>query len=73
MTGRRKRTAPAPNSRSWCPKAEIAENGYDLSINKYKQVEYVPVEYPPTTEILADLHALEMQITQGLAELEGML
>ncbi len=55
------------------PKAEIAENGYDLSINKYKQVEYVPVEYPPTTEILADLHALEMQITQGLAELEGML
>ena len=55
------------------PKAEIAQNGYDLSINKYKQVEYVPVEYPPTTEILADLHELEMQITQGLAELEGML
>ena len=55
------------------PKAEIAQNGYDLSINKYKQVEYVPVEYPPTTEILADLKALERQITQGLAELEGML
>lgn len=55
------------------PKAEIAENGYDLSINKYKQVEYVPVEYPPTAEILADLHELEMQISQGLAELEGML
>lgn len=55
------------------PKAEIAENGYDLSINKYKQVEYVPVEYPPTAEILADLHELEMQITQGLAELEEML
>lgn len=54
-------------------KAEIAENGYDLSINKYKQVEYVPVEYPPTAEILADLHELEMQITQGLAELEEML
>ena len=55
------------------PKAEIAQNGYDLSINKYKQVEYVPVEYPPTSEILADLKALERQITQGLAELEGML
>ena len=54
-------------------KAEIAENGYDLSINKYKQVEYVPVEYPPTAEILADLHELERQITQGLKELEGML
>mgnify|MGYP003222452636 FL=1 len=55
------------------PKAEIAENGYDLSINKYKQVEYVPVEYPPTSEILDDLKALEQQITQGLKELEGML
>lgn len=55
------------------PKAEIAENGYDLSINKYKQVEYVPVEYPPTAEILADLRALEQEIAKGLEELEGML
>ena len=55
------------------PKAEIAENSYDLSINKYKQVEYVPVEYPPTEEILADLQALEAEIAQGLKELEGML
>ena len=55
------------------PKEEIVENGYDLSINKYKKVEYVPFEYPSTQEILAELHALEMQITAGLAELEGML
>ena len=55
------------------PKAEIAANGYDLSINKYKQVEYVPVEYPPTAEILADLQTLEAEIAQGLKELEGML
>ena len=55
------------------PKAEIVENGYDLSINKYKKTEYVSVEYPSTTEILADLQVLEMQITAGLAELEGML
>ena len=41
------------------PKEEIAANGYDLSINKYKETEYVPVEYPSTTEILADLHELE--------------
>ena len=54
-------------------KDEIVENGYDLSINKYKKTEYVAVEYPSTTEILADLHELEMQITAGLAELEGML
>ena len=55
------------------PKAEIVENGYDLSINKYKKTEYVPVEYPSTQEILADLHELEMRITEGLAELEGMI
>ena len=55
------------------PKQEIAENGYDLSINKYKKVEYVPVEYPLTTELMADLHELELEITAGLAELEGML
>ena len=26
------------------PKDEIAENDYDLSINKYKKIEYIPVE-----------------------------
>ena len=55
------------------PKAEIVENGYDLSINKYKKTEYKPVEYPSTQEILADLHELEMEITKGLAELEEIL
>lgn len=55
------------------PKAEIAANDYDLSINKYKEVDYVPVAYPPTSEILADLRRLEADISGGLAELEGML
>ena len=55
------------------PKEEIAQNGYDLSINKYKKMEYVPVEYPPTQEILADLKKLEQEITKGLAELEEMV
>ena len=55
------------------PKEEIAQNDYDLSINKYKKVEYVPVEYPSTQEILTDLNELELEITKGLAELEEML
>lgn len=55
------------------PKQEIVDNDYDLSINKYKKVEYVPVEYPPTEEIIAELHRLEKEITEGLAELEKML
>ena len=54
-------------------KQDIVNNDYDLSINKYKEVEYTPVEYPSTTEIMADLHELEMEITKGLAELEEML
>ena len=35
------------------PAEEIIANSYDLSINKYKKTEYKPVEYPPTSEILA--------------------
>ncbi|MBQ8003869.1 MAG: SAM-dependent DNA methyltransferase [Oscillospiraceae bacterium] len=54
-------------------KDDIVNNDYDLSINKYKEVEYIPVEYPSTAEIMADLHELEMEITKGLADLEEML
>ncbi len=54
-------------------KREIAENDYDLSINKYKEIEYVPVEYPPTEEILEDLRSLETEIAKNLEELEEML
>lgn len=55
------------------PKQEIVDNGYDLSINKYKEIEYVPVEYPPTSEILADLRSLEKEIKTAMDELEAML
>lgn len=44
------------------PKQEIVDNDYDLSINKYKQTEYVAVEYPSTQEIMADLRQLEKKI-----------
>ena len=54
-------------------KEEIVANGYDLSLNKYKQVEYTPVEYPPTQQLMTELHELEMQISAGLAELEEIL
>jgi len=55
------------------PKDEIVQNDYDLSINKYKKTDYKPIEYPSTQEILADLHELEMEITKGLKELEGLV
>ena len=55
------------------PKQEIVDNGYDLSVNKYKKTEYQPVEYPPTGEILDELDRLQEEISAGLAELRGML
>lgn len=55
------------------PKSEIVDKGYDLSINKYKKTVYVPVEYPPTSEILDELDKLEAEITAGLAELRRLL
>lgn len=55
------------------PKQEIVDNDYDLSVNKYKKTEYVPVEYPPTGELLEQIFALERQIGAELEELKGML
>lgn len=54
-------------------KEEIIDNGYDLSINKYKKTEYVAVEYPSTAEILDRLDALEAEIASEMKELRKML
>ena len=55
------------------PKEEIAGNAYDLSINRYKEIEYIPVEYPPTKEILAKIDEIEAEIQNELAELKQLL
>lgn len=55
------------------PKEEISENDYDLSINKYKKTEYIPVEYPPTSEILDELEKLNVEIAAEMRELKKML
>ena len=55
------------------PKSEIVGNDYDLSINKYKQSAYTEEEYPHPLEIMTEINELEMEITSGLAELEGLL
>ena len=55
------------------PKKDIVENDYDLSINKYKEIEYTPVEYPPTSEIMANIRELEMEIGKEMDELERLL
>ena len=57
------------------PKAEIAGNDYELSINRYKELEYEAVEYDPPKVILESAsEALEAEIAEGTGkELEGML
>ena len=54
-------------------KQDIVEKDYDLSINKYKEIEYVPVEYPPTSEIIANIREIEMEIGKEMDELEKLL
>lgn len=63
-----------PTAQSFCvPKAEIAEQGYDLSLSRYKEVVHDDVEHRAPLDILADLEALESEIQQGLSDLKAML
>lgn len=55
------------------PKAEIAGNDYDLSINRYKQIVYAEVQHESPKKILAELKALEAEILKGMEDLERML
>ncbi len=55
------------------PKSEIAGNDYDLSINRYKEVEYQAVEHESPKQILKRLAKLEDEIAKGRKELEEML
>lgn len=55
------------------PRAEIAAQGYDLSINKYKEIEYEKIDYPAPEELIAELEQLDTEYRAGLAELKAML
>jgi type I restriction enzyme M protein len=61
-------------AQSFCvPKADLAAQGYDLSLNRYKEVVHAEVAHRPPGEILKALGQLEAEIQQGMKELEGML
>jgi type I restriction enzyme M protein len=63
-TTERKRPRTA---QSFCvPKAEIASAGYDLSLNRYKEVEHEELEHESPTVILADLRRIEAEISEGM-------
>ncbi len=67
--GKRKRTEQS----FLVPKSEIAENDYDLSINRYKEVEYDEIEHEPPQNILSKIKKLEDEISKGCEELERLL
>lgn len=54
-------------------KEEIVNNDYDLSINKYKKIDYVAVEYPPTKQILDEIDELNAQIIEETKKLRELL
>jgi type I restriction enzyme M protein len=61
-------------ARSFCvPKAEIAATGWDLSLNRYKEVVREETAHRPPKEILSELMRLEDEIRDGMKALEGML
>ncbi|MEU6440489.1 class I SAM-dependent DNA methyltransferase [Streptomyces sp. NPDC047046] len=64
----------ARTEQSFCvPKADIAAQGYDLSLNRYKEIVHEEVVTRKPAEILADLERLNEEIAKGTAELKGML
>src|SRR6266480_3025793 len=54
-------------AQSFCvPKADIAAQGYDLSLNRYKEVVHAEVAHRPPGAIFANLGKLEAEIQQGM-------
>lgn len=56
------------------PAADIEATGtWDLSLNRYKEIEHEAVHHASPAEIIADLRAIEAEIAEGLDRLERML
>ncbi len=55
------------------PVDEIRANGYDLSFNKYKEVERVAVQQEDPHAVLDRIQALENQITESINYLRSIL
>jgi type I restriction enzyme M protein len=73
-TNREGELARPRTAQSFCvPKSDIAAAGYDLSLNRYKEVVHEEVQHDPPKKILAELRKIEEEIEKGMKELEGML
>jgi len=52
---------------------EIVAQGYDLSINRYKEVVQENAEHRPPAQIVDELELIEAEIQQRMSELKGMI
>ena len=55
------------------PVEEIREKGYDLSINKYKEIEREKVVYEASDVLMGRIEKLESEIQQAIIELKKMI
>ena len=55
------------------PISEIKENGFDLSISRYKEIEYAEVQYEKPEVIIEKIATLESGIQSGLEDLKKLL
>lgn len=55
------------------PVEEIRENGYDLSINRYKEIVYDEVEYEEPQVLIEKIRKLEEEILVGIDEIEKLV
>lgn len=64
----------ARTEQSFCvKKSDIAAQGYDLSLNRYKETVHDAVEHRLPAEILNELRQLEDDIQRELQELEVVI
>ena len=55
------------------PRSEIEANGYDLSINRYKEIVPDTTEHRDPLEIISELQLLDSEIATGLSHLRSLL
>lgn len=55
------------------PISEIKENGFDLSISRYKEIEYEEVQYEKPEVIIQKIETLEIEIQKSLEGLKKLL
>jgi type I restriction enzyme M protein len=66
--------ARSRTAQSFCvSKVDIAATGYDLSLNRYREIEHQEVEHETPAAILLDLKRIELEIADGMKRLEEMV